>query len=784
MRSAVLWLVLLLALLVQAQPPPSLASLQAQLEALKAQLPPTCNGSSFLQRNATGWTCVTPVRQSGNSSGWCRASQDGSETITCDASPSLLGSPPDCRPPGAKWLGYNSTRGGWICVCNVGWTGTSCNVSTAEQQNACSAPPVCVAPGWIGFYQYVNGTMVCQCLQGWGGVDCGQEESSTSLGVPPPSPPSPPPPPPPSWSSGVQNIALGPTQYSVWMDIFGGKSWLLVMASPAADSTWCYGSAKWQSATAVNQASLLSNGGLNVTAGSMHNLFFSYDGFNEVRIRTISSVGNSYVGTVAGTSDLLFAFNGTNSVRNLMFTSVNFLVSGPTYASWRASFGQDRTGEPFFERNGSCSNITSALGTCRPRKGCGQPLMFGFQAYDWWPNDVNSGLGTNSADCGGTSVSCSNACRGCGFAIGDWMNFPGAPDTVLVYAALPAPPPPGPPPLPPLPPPSPPPLPPQNQLPSSPLAPECTSYIVLNGQSYRRFPGGSDISKSDATLATAWYRFDDSGWNYLLTASVGVPSTYQCGGTAVGGYLTAPPPVAGTACIPTCFAGNFGSCESTGALSPYSCNPAVGTATHCVNVTSCGSYYVYYLSAVLGCTGDNNLGFCTSSSSGVVYPPPPSPPPPRSPPLPSPPSPMPPLPPLAVGSATVCTSQYILIDDPGRDYQASGGCRDDSGLAQGWYRFKENGLDAKIPEYPAVPEAWQTGGTERSSRLLNLNPSISDGIVSATITFPWGNGVRVGIQIVNCGSFYLYFLSPFSSPTYGGLGGCNGVPCGYVVQLV
>jgi len=189
MRSAVLWLVFLLAFLVQAQPPPSLASLQAQLEALKAQLPPTCNGSSFLQRNSTGWFCVTPVRQSGNSSGWCRASQDGSETITCDASPSLLGSPPDCRPPGGKWLGFNATLGGWICVCNAGWSGTSCNISTGVQEIACSAPPVCVAAGWTGFYLYLNGTMVCQCLQGWVGINCSQQGNTTSpQPIAPPSP--------------------------------------------------------------------------------------------------------------------------------------------------------------------------------------------------------------------------------------------------------------------------------------------------------------------------------------------------------------------------------------------------------------------------------------------------------------------------------------------------------------------------------------------------------------------------------------------------------------------
>ena len=213
MRSAVLWQsCLFLTLLVQAQPPPSLASLQAQLEALKAQLPPTCNGSSFLQRNSTGWFCVTPVRQSGsNSSGWCRASQDGSETITCDVSPSLLGSPPDCRPPGGKWLGFsNATLGGWICVCNAGWSATSCNISTGVQEIACSAPPVCISAGWSGLYRFVDGGMVCDCLPGWGAVDCGHEE----LGLPPvppsplPPPPSPPPPPAPLRVSLVTVITI------------------------------------------------------------------------------------------------------------------------------------------------------------------------------------------------------------------------------------------------------------------------------------------------------------------------------------------------------------------------------------------------------------------------------------------------------------------------------------------------------------------------------------------------------------------------------------------------
>jgi hypothetical protein len=182
-----------------------------------------------------------------------------------------------------------------------------------------------------------------------------------------------------------------------------------------------------------------------------------------------------------------------------------------------------------------------------------------------------------------------------------------------------------------------------------------------------------------------------------------------------------------------------------------------------------------------GYNANGQLGDGTTTQrlvpNSVSSPSPPSPPPPSVPP-----------PPAAPSMAAACTNlQYTVVDDPSRDYQAAGGCRNDgdAALAEGWYRFQENGREAKIPMYPEVPEAWQTGGTERSSRLLlQQHPSVSDGVITAIIAFPWGAGVRIPIQIVNCGAFYLYYHTPFSSPTHGGLGGCSGAPCGYVLQLL
>jgi hypothetical protein len=158
---------------VAAQPPPplSVASIQAQLAALKAQLPPNCVGSSFLQRTATGWACVAPVSDL-SATGWCRAAPGGGG-VTCDAAPPLA-APPRCLPPGGSWLGFNSSAGGWVCVCKPGWAGRTCTTPTTNVSVSCGPPPPCAS----GLYNLVAG--VFSCVAGSQVFSCTQQDATCS----------------------------------------------------------------------------------------------------------------------------------------------------------------------------------------------------------------------------------------------------------------------------------------------------------------------------------------------------------------------------------------------------------------------------------------------------------------------------------------------------------------------------------------------------------------------------------------------------------------------------
>jgi hypothetical protein len=207
--------------LLSLRPPPSppaapagpltVQSLQARIAALKAALPPTCAGGSFLQRTAGGaWACVALVQASAAGS-WCRASADGSASLACDVAAPPAAAAPACLPPGGAWLGYEAVAGGWQCVCNAGWSGASCTTrsSGGGASASCASPPVCNQTGWSGRYRAVNGTMACDCLPNWTGSSCsvcapGQicgaapaaPAEPASSPSPPPSPPVPPNPPP------------------------------------------------------------------------------------------------------------------------------------------------------------------------------------------------------------------------------------------------------------------------------------------------------------------------------------------------------------------------------------------------------------------------------------------------------------------------------------------------------------------------------------------------------------------------------------------------------------
>lgn len=91
--------------------------------------------------------------------------------------------------------------------------------------------------------------------------------------------------------------------------------------------------------------------------------------------------------------NLILNFNGFNSPMNLITSNANNMILVPSYNDWKNAFGHDRSNEPVFERAGARS---------RSLKGCGQPMMLGYQANDG-PNDVNSGLGQNGTYCGGES---------------------------------------------------------------------------------------------------------------------------------------------------------------------------------------------------------------------------------------------------------------------------------------------------------------------------------------------------------------------------------------------
>lgn len=182
-----------------------------------------------------------------------------------------------------------------------------------------------------------------------------------------------------------------------------GSLWVLLFGGPGTDK-WCYGDPRWTSAADIQAFNLLqtqmystSFGALVLPASaSKLSLFHSLAAFDAVRV-------------VAAGTPFDFHFGSVNTVENLMFTTADTLVSGPTSAQWRTVILSDRTtSNDYFERGGSCAN--SALG-CGSRDGCGQPLMFGYQYGS--ASTVNGGLGTNAQYCGGGGS--------CGVASGEWM---------------------------------------------------------------------------------------------------------------------------------------------------------------------------------------------------------------------------------------------------------------------------------------------------------------------------------------------------------------------------
>jgi hypothetical protein len=214
----------------------------------------------------------------------------------------------------------------------------------------------------------------------------------------------------PNSQSGVYWIKVqgGVGAKEVYCDMTNG-GWMLVMRGLGAENI-PYGDARWTASDEIDAHNLLTP---EFGTFAKSAAFASYDSATRVLL-----VAGGFSGANADGKFRSFEFDfdsPANTPQNLMFTTSSAVSWNSSYQVWRSTFGQDRSSQPMFQRGGSSANQTVGLDRA-VGGGCGKPLMFGFQAGGG--DDVNSGLGTNAAYCGG------NANRG--FAGGNWMGNHGS----------------------------------------------------------------------------------------------------------------------------------------------------------------------------------------------------------------------------------------------------------------------------------------------------------------------------------------------------------------------
>ena len=181
---------------------------------------------------------------------------------------------------------------------------------------------------------------------------------------------------------------------------------MLVMRGLGAEKV-IYDDARWTSSDETDAANLLTP---EFGTFAKSAAFASYDSATRVLLVAGGFNGNNADGEFRSFE---FDFAAADTPRNLMFNTTSAMSWNSSYTEfWSPTFGHERSNNPMFQRGGSSANQDFALVRELTEGGCGEPLMFGFQAMDA-SNDVNSGLGTNPAGCGGSTSS--------GFAGGNWM---------------------------------------------------------------------------------------------------------------------------------------------------------------------------------------------------------------------------------------------------------------------------------------------------------------------------------------------------------------------------
>jgi hypothetical protein len=201
----------------------------------------------------------------------------------------------------------------------------------------------------------------------------------------------------------------------IYCDMTGG-GWMLLMRGSGNDGL-AYNDARWTDASESGRTNLHSN---SYGSYAKDAAFYYYANASKIRIDAGGFSGARADGQYR---TFTFDFTGTNTPAALMFTTQNRMGWGTGVANsrsaWVSTFGHDRDGTPVFERFGSTANH-SIGNEGRGRRGCGQPMMFGYQASDSESastNDVNSGLGTHPSYCGGSPGQ---------FAGGSWMGNGGS----------------------------------------------------------------------------------------------------------------------------------------------------------------------------------------------------------------------------------------------------------------------------------------------------------------------------------------------------------------------
>ena len=196
----------------------------------------------------------------------------------------------------------------------------------------------------------------------------------------------------------------------LYSEMSGTYGWMLFMRGRGSNGL-AYGDSRWTDSSESGRTDLHTNSYGDYAKDSA----FYY--MNNIQYIRLDAGGFSGANADGNYRSFIFSFSGPSTANNLMFTTgqrMNWSAENVnTRAQWKSTFGHDREGNPVFERYGSQSNHSLGF-EGRGRIGCGQPMMFGYQASDsnGGGNDTNSGLGTNPNYCGGSPGV---------FAGGSWM---------------------------------------------------------------------------------------------------------------------------------------------------------------------------------------------------------------------------------------------------------------------------------------------------------------------------------------------------------------------------